>query len=112
MTRLCPCRTLALMFKAKKGRGWEQDEERLRALDRQLHRTEGAFSWTCPCGSKFSVEGGQDGAGKVDAISQAHLATEHPGVLEEIEEMKRLGVSRDFAELFLQQWRKGVRSGG
>lgn len=100
------------MSKANNDRGWGRDREELDRAGKQIAHQEGIFSWSCPCGQTFTVEGGDDAAGKVEAISETHLKVDHPGVLEEFQQMRELGVHRDFAEVFIEQWRKEVKGGG
>ena len=99
------------MAKANNDRSWNRDQDQLRQ-DADVVRHGGGISWSCPCGQTFTIEGGMDTAGKMEAISKSHLNVDHPGVLEEFQQMRELGIHRDFAEVFIEQWRKEVKGGG
>ena len=86
---------------------WSEDESE---LERRASLP-GIFSWRCPCGQTFSVEGGQDAAQKVKAISETHLRVDHPDVYGEVIDLQQKGVHREFAEIFFAQWRQSVSGG-
>ena len=86
---------------------WSDEESE---LERHAS-TPGIFAWKCPCGQTFSVEGGQDGADKVKAISATHLKVDHPELYQEVLDLQEKGVHREFAEIFFAQWRQSLSGG-